>query len=57
MGKTYRRDARNAGWRRAKLERERQKNGGRKPEFQPEQEEGEKFSPFDLSPEEHEKFA
>ncbi len=29
MGKTYRRDAKNAGWRRAKLDRERQKNGGR----------------------------
>lgn len=31
MGKTYRRDAKNAGWRRAKLDRERQKNGGRPP--------------------------
>lgn len=56
MGKTYRRDAKNDGWRRAKMDRERQKNGGRRPEFdKPEQEE--KFSPFDLPPEEHEKFA
>lgn len=29
MGKTYRRDAKNAGWRRAKMERKRQKSGGR----------------------------
>ena len=28
MGKTYRRDAKNAGWRRAKLEREGNKNNG-----------------------------
>jgi hypothetical protein len=31
MGKTYRKDAKNAGWRRAKMDRERQKNGGRPP--------------------------
>jgi len=29
MGKTYRKDAKNAGWRRAKLDREKQKSGGR----------------------------
>ena len=29
MGKTWNRNAKNASWRRAKLDRERQKNGGR----------------------------
>ena len=31
MGKSFRADARNPKWRRAKLDRERQKNGGRPP--------------------------
>ena len=29
MGKTYRKDAKNDGWRKAKMNRERQKGGGR----------------------------
>ena len=29
MGKSYRKDAKNDSWRRAKMDRERQKNGGR----------------------------
>jgi hypothetical protein len=57
MGKTYRKDAKNDGWRRAKLDRERQKSGGRPPNREDEFEQKEKFSPFDLPPEEHESFA
>lgn len=33
MSKTYRRDSKNAGWRRAKLERENKKYFGHKPEY------------------------
>ena len=38
MGKTYRKDAKNASWRRAKLDRERQKSGGRPPDKEDESE-------------------
>ena len=31
MGKSYRKDAKNDSWRRAKMDRERQKSGGRPP--------------------------
>jgi hypothetical protein len=37
MGKTYRRDAKNDGWRRAKMDREKQKNGGQRPTQEDEQ--------------------
>lgn len=38
MSKSYRRDAKNDGWRRAKMDRERQKNGGRPPDREDEAE-------------------
>jgi len=58
MSKTWRRNSKNEAWRRAKADRERQKNGGRKPEYNGQKDDGkEHFSPFDLSIEEHESFA
>ena len=60
MGKSWRADAKNAKWRRAKMDRERQKNGGRKPEYgNGDQKDAgkEHFSPFDIPIEEHESYA
>lgn len=61
MGKTYRRDARNDGWRKAKYTKQRHQ-GGENHKFgnrtwKEKVDEPRGNSPFDIPQEEHEKFA